>query len=208
MSAVKLIVMGAGGVGKSALSCRYTQGTWVEKYDPTIEDQYTKTVELDTGSGMRAVPLEILDTAGQDEYSPLRETFMHTGDGFLLVYSITDDDTYEALESIHQQILRVHQNPAVPMLVIGNKSDLEDDRAVQSSEGQQLAKKFNAQFMEISAKKNEGVNEAFETLLRSILSADAGAGGGGGDGGVLGAGQQPAAAAAAPTKKKKGCTIL
>ena len=208
MSAVKLIVMGAGGVGKSALSCRYTQDTWVEKYDPTIEDQYTKTVELDTGSGMRAVPLEILDTAGQDEYSPLRETFMHTGDGFLLVYSITDDDTYEALESIHQQILRVHQNPAVPMLVIGNKSDLEDDRAVQSSEGQQLAKKFNAQFMEISAKKNEGVNEAFETLLRSILAADASAGGGGGDGGVLGAGQQPATATVAPTKKKKGCVIL
>ena len=88
MAAVKLIVMGAGGVGKSALTCRYTQGTWVEKYDPTIEDQYTKTVELDTGSGTRAIPLEILDTAGQDEYSPLRETFMHTGDGFLLVYSI------------------------------------------------------------------------------------------------------------------------
>ena len=54
MAAVKLIVMGAGGVGKSALTCRYTQGTWVEKYDPTIEDQYTKTVELDTGSGTRA----------------------------------------------------------------------------------------------------------------------------------------------------------
>merc|ERR1712185_121650 len=101
--------MGAGGVGKSALTCRYTQGTWVEKYDPTIEDQYTKTVELDTGAGTRAIALEILDTAGQDEYSPLRETFMHTGDGFLLVYSLTDDDTYEALEAIHQQIMRVHQ---------------------------------------------------------------------------------------------------
>lgn len=208
MAAVKLIVMGAGGVGKSALTCRYTQGTWVEKYDPTIEDQYTKTVELDTGSGTRAIPLEILDTAGQDEYSPLRETFMHTGDGFLLVYSITDDDTYEALEAIHQQILRAHQNPNVPILVVGNKTDLEDDRAVQSSEGQQLARKFNAQFIEISAKRDERVSEAFETLLRSILESDAGAGGGDGDGGVLGAGQQPATAPAPPPKKKKPCIIL
>ena len=133
---------------------------------------------------------------------------MHTGDGFLLVYSITDDDTYEALEAIHQQIMRVHQNPNVPVLVVANKSDLEDDRAVQVSEGQQLAKKFNAQFIEISAKRNERVDEAFETLLRSILASDAGAGGGEGDGGVLGAGQQPAAPPAPPAKKKKGCLIL
>ena len=120
MSAVKLIVMGAGGVGKSALSCRYTQGTWVEKYDPTIEDQYTKTVELDTGSGMRAVPLEILDTAGQDEYSPLRETFMHTGDGFLLVYSITILLSQASTSNVHvlcmflrEEIGRFQSNPSV-----------------------------------------------------------------------------------------------
>ena len=60
--------------------------------------------------------MEILDTAGQDEYTPLRETFMHTGDGFLLVYSITDDQTLEELRGIREQILRVHRDRKVSHL--------------------------------------------------------------------------------------------
>jgi len=144
--AIKLIVMGAGGVGKSAITCRYTQGTWVEKYDPTIEDQYTKAVDLDG----KALQLEILDTAGQEEYSPLRETFMHTGDGFMLVFSITDDATFEDLTTIRDQVLRAHENPKVPIILVGNKSDLEDDRAVSVEEGKKKAEIFNARYIEIS----------------------------------------------------------
>ncbi len=67
------------------------------------------TVDIDG----RALQVEILDTAGQAEYTPLRETFMHTGDGFLLTYSITDDQTFEELGEIREQILRVHKNPNV-----------------------------------------------------------------------------------------------
>ena len=62
--------------------------------------------------------VEILDTAGQDEYTPLRETFMHTGDGFMLVYSITDDQTLEELRSIREQILRVHRNKKVQQVYL------------------------------------------------------------------------------------------
>jgi hypothetical protein len=85
----------------------------------------------------------------QEEYSPLRETFMHTGDvralllaslclivlivsclqGFVLVYSIDQDETLEDLRGIHEQILAVHANKSVPMIVVANKSDLENDRA-------------------------------------------------------------------------------
>ena len=61
----------------------------------------------------KALQVEILDTAGQDDYTPLRETFMQTGDGFLLVYSITDDQTLEELRAIREQILRVHRNKKV-----------------------------------------------------------------------------------------------
>jgi GTPase KRas len=61
----------------------------------------------------KALQVEILDTAGQDEYTPLRETFMHTGDGFLLVYSITDDQTLEDLRQIYQQIQRVDKGRKV-----------------------------------------------------------------------------------------------
>jgi GTPase KRas len=97
--------------------------------------------------------VEILDTAGQDEYTPLRETFMHTGDGFLLVYSIVDDQTLEELRSIREQILRVHKDRKVPMVVIGNKADMaKKDRAVSKEEGKALADEFNASFLEVSVR--------------------------------------------------------
>jgi len=108
---VKLIVMGVGGVGKSAITNRFVINRWVEKYDPTIEESYSTTVDVDG----KALQVEILDTAGQDEYAPLRETFMHTGDGFLFVYSLTDDQTLEELRTIREQVLRVHPNRNVSL---------------------------------------------------------------------------------------------
>lgn len=68
----------------------------------------------------KALQVEILDTAGQDEYTPLRETFMHTGDGFLLVYSIVDDQTLEELKGIREQILRVHRDKKVRTLTLSS----------------------------------------------------------------------------------------
>ena len=66
----------------------------------------------------KALQVEILDTAGQAEYTPLRETFMHTGDGFLLIYSITDDQTLEDLREIREQILRVHPRSDVSNVLL------------------------------------------------------------------------------------------
>jgi GTPase SAR1 family protein len=85
------------------------------QYDPTVEESYLTTIDIDG----RALQVEILDTAGQKEYSPLRETFMHTGDGFLLIYSITDDQTLEELRDIKEQISRVHPNQRVSEGVSG-----------------------------------------------------------------------------------------
>jgi len=187
MSSLKIIVMGVGGVGKSAITNRFVIGKWVEKYDPTVEESYQTTVDVDG----KALQLEILDTAGQDEYTPLRETFMHTGDGFLLVYSITDDQTLEELKEIRQQILRVHRDKKVPMVVVGNKVDMQKDRAVSKEEGKALADEFGAAFSEVSAKTDKGLKEAFLTLARRILAKNPKAGGAGGDdqaAGVFGGG--------------------
>jgi GTPase KRas protein len=186
-SSVKLIVMGSGGVGKSAMTCRFTQGRWVEKYDPTIEDSYSTTVDVDG----RALQVEILDTAGQEEYSPLRETFMHTGDGFVLVYSLTDDATFEDMQEIRNQIIEIHPaKDQIPFVVIANKLDLaEEERAVSVEEGQTYAESIDAPFIEISAKENLGVRDGFELILKKILAAQPEAGQGEGEGGVMGAGQ-------------------
>ena len=169
---IKLIVCGVGGVGKSAITNRFVVGRWVAKYDPTIEESYQTTVDIDG----KAYGVEILDTAGQEAYAPLRETFMHTGHGFMLVYSTTDDQTLEELREIRAQILRVHRDRKVPMIVVGNKVDLVDDRAVSREEGNQLSNEFGADFMEVTAKEDYKVKEAFLELLRAILKKNPNAG--------------------------------
>nr|CAD7458202.1 unnamed protein product [Timema tahoe] len=112
MREYKIVVLGSGGVGKSALTVQFVQGIFVEKYDPTIEDSYRKQVEVDGQQCM----LEILDTAGTD----------------------TDD---------------------VPMVLVGNKCDLEDERVVGKDQGVNLARQFNCAFMETSAKAKINVND-------------------------------------------------
>lgn len=162
--------MGVGGVGKSAITNRFVRGRWIAKYDPTIEESYQKTCEVDGN----VLQVEILDTAGQDIYSSLRETFLHTGDGFLLVYSITDDQTLEDLREIREQIKNAHGNPNVPLIVVANKVDMAaTHRAVSTAEGQQIARDFGADFLEVSAKDNTNINTAFQTLLKSIVNNDA-----------------------------------
>ena len=76
----KLVVVGAGGVGKSALTIQLIQNQFMEEYDPTIEDSYRKQVVVDK----EACYLDILDTAGQEEYSAMKDQYMRTGEGFLI----------------------------------------------------------------------------------------------------------------------------
>ncbi len=111
-------------------------------------------------------------------------------DGFLFVYSLTDDQTLEELRSIHEQVLNVHPNKNVPILVVANKLDLAAaDRAVSIEEGEALADEIGAVgFLEVSAKQNVKVKEAFEELLKKIVSDAPDAGSGEGSGGVFGGG--------------------
>lgn len=160
----KLVVVGGGGVGKSALTIQLIQSHFVDEYDPTIEDSYRKQCTLDG----ELVLLDILDTAGQEEYSAMREQYMRTGEGFLLVYSINSRTSLEELQSFYEQIQRVKDSDFVPVLVVGNKCDLEIERQVSYEEGLSLAKSFNCPFLETSAKQRINVEEAFYGLVRSI----------------------------------------
>lgn len=159
----KLVVVGGGGVGKSALTIQLIQSHFVDEYDPTIENSYRKQCTLDG----ELVLLDILDTAGQEEYSAMREQYMRTGEGFLLVYSINSRTSLEELQSFYEQIQRVKDSDFVPVLVVGNKCDLEIERQVSYEEGLSLAKSFNCPFLETSAKQRINVEEAFYGLVRS-----------------------------------------
>jgi small GTP-binding protein len=201
--------------GKSALTVRFIQGNFLEKYDPTIEDSYRKLVEVDGSACM----LDIMDTAGnfcwfhsfhfamylvfkhktkyrapqakfwtsqnkitdnfffligQEEYSALRDQYMKTGQGFLLVYSVTTTASFEAVTRLRTQVLRIKEDqPDIPIVLVGNKIDMDGERTVQTEQGRDLCMKWGGQekntaFVEASAKSNVNVNECFVELVRLI----------------------------------------
>ncbi|CAG8501098.1 5106_t:CDS:2 [Ambispora gerdemannii] len=160
----KLVVVGGGGVGKSALTIQFIQSHFVDEYDPTIEDSYRKQCVIDEEVAL----LDVLDTAGQEEYSAMREQYMRTGEGFLLVYSITSRNSFEEISTFHQQILRVKDKDYFPIIVVANKCDLDSERQVAGHEGRELAKHFVCRFIETSAKQRINVDEAFYNLVREI----------------------------------------
>ncbi|KAK7494320.1 hypothetical protein BaRGS_00014423 [Batillaria attramentaria] len=160
----KLVVVGGGGVGKSALTIQFIQSYFVTDYDPTIEDSYTKQCVIDDV----VARLDILDTAGQEEFSAMREQYMRSGEGFLLVYSVTDRNSFEEIFKFHKQILRVKDRDEFPMLLVANKSDLENQRVVAAMEGQELAKSLKIRYIEASAKTRTNVDAAFYELVRIV----------------------------------------
>ncbi|KAG4095474.1 small GTPase superfamily [Neocallimastix lanati (nom. inval.)] len=164
MREYKLVVLGSGGVGKSALTVQFVQSIFVEKYDPTIEDSYRKQVEIDGQQCM----LEILDTAGTEQFTAMRDLYMKNGQGFILVFSITSQATFNDLMELRDQILRVKDSEKVPMVLVGNKCDLEDDRVVQKDQGTKLADQWGCSFFETSARKKINVDEVFFDLVRQI----------------------------------------
>jgi len=98
----------------------------------------------------------------------MREQYMRTGEGFLLVYSITSRNSFEEISTFHQQILRVKDRDTFPVIVVANKCDLEYERQVGMNEGRDLAKHFGCRFIETSAKQRINVDEAFSQLVREI----------------------------------------
>ncbi|KAF2672301.1 ras protein [Microthyrium microscopicum] len=160
----KLVVVGGGGVGKSCLTIQLIQSHFVDEYDPTIEDSYRKQCVVDEEVAL----LDVLDTAGQEEYSAMREQYMRTGEGFLLIYSITSRQSFEEILTFQQQILRVKDKDYFPIIVVGNKCDLENEREVSFEEGQALARQFGCKFIETSAKSRKNVEQAFYDIVREI----------------------------------------
>ncbi|KTW30868.1 Ras-like protein [Pneumocystis carinii B80] len=152
MREYKLVVVGGGGVGKSALTIQL------------IQNSYRKQCMIDDEMAL----LDILDTAGQEEYSAMREQYMRIGEGFLLVYSINNRCSFEEIITFQQQILRVKDKDHFPMIIVANKCDLEDERYVSHYEGRELAKSFGCRFIETSAKQRINVEEAFFSLVREI----------------------------------------
>lgn len=164
------MVLGAGGVGKSSVTVQFVQGVYVESYDPTIEDSYRKQIEIDG----RACDLEILDTAGVAQFTAMRELYIKSGKGFLLVYSVTDENSLKELLALREQVLRIKDSDNVPMVLIGNKCDLNDDRELSIDDGIKVSQDWGlVPFYETSAMYKTNVDEAFIDVVRQIMRKDA-----------------------------------
>ncbi|KAK2848997.1 hypothetical protein Q5P01_008831 [Channa striata] len=126
MKEYKVVVLGSGGVGKSALTVQFVTGTFIEKYDPTIEDFYRKEIEVDSSPSV----LEILDTAGTEQFASMRDLYIKNGQGFILVYSLVNQQSFQDIRPMRDQIVRVKRFEKVPLILVGNKVDLESEREV------------------------------------------------------------------------------
>lgn len=158
------MVLGSGGVGKSALTVQFVSGHFMEKYDPTIEDFYRKEIEVDHTPCV----LEILDTAGTEQFASMRDLYIKNGQGFIVAYSLTNHQTFQDIKTMRDQITRVKGTERVPILLVGNKVDLECQREVPTVEGMALAQLWGCSFVESSAKNKTNVNEVFAEIVREM----------------------------------------
>ncbi|CAH1238773.1 ras-related protein Ral-A-like isoform X2 [Branchiostoma floridae] len=164
MALHKVIMVGSGGVGKSALTLQFMYDEFVEDYEPTKADSYRKKVVLDG----EEVQIDILDTAGQEDYAAIRDNYFRSGEGFLCVFSITEQESFAATADFREQILRVKNDENIPFLLVGNKCDLFDKRQVTIETATAKAGEWNVPYVETSAKTRQNVDKAYFDLMRMI----------------------------------------
>ncbi|XP_039219101.1 GTP-binding protein Rit1 isoform X1 [Crotalus tigris] len=160
----KLVMLGAGGVGKSAMTMQFISHRFPEDHDPTIEDAYKMRIRIDD----EPANLDILDTAGQAEFTAMRDQYMRAGEGFIICYSITDRRSFHEVREFKQLIYRVRRTDETPVVLVGNKSDLTQLRQVSKDEGCSLAQEFGCPFFETSAAFRYYIDDVFHTLVREI----------------------------------------
>ena len=164
MTAIKIVVLGSAAVGKSALTIRLVNRVFQARYDPTIEDCYRTTR---TVNGQDIV-MDVLDTAGQDEFMSVKQQYMLAGNGFFMVYSINSRLTFNECRELVVMLHNIKTDNPVWVLV-GNKVDLENERAITHEEAEELAREENAVgLFETSAKNNINVEEAFLKLAEAV----------------------------------------
>ncbi|XP_063769757.1 GTP-binding protein Di-Ras2 [Pseudophryne corroboree] len=158
----RVVVFGAGGVGKSSLVLRFVKGTFRESYIPTIEDTYRQVISCDKS----ICTLQITDTTGSHQFPAMQRLSISKGHAFILVFSVTSRQSLEELKPIYEQICQIKGDiESIPIMLVGNKSDESQNRELDSTEGEAIAKKWKCAFMETSAKMNHNVKELFQELL-------------------------------------------
>ncbi|NWU29544.1 RAB7B protein, partial [Dyaphorophyia castanea] len=165
---LKIIIIGALGVGKTSLLHQYVHKTFYEDYRTTLGASIlTKVLAVDNS----ALKLQIWDTGGQERFRSMVSTFYKGSDGCVLAFDVTDRESFEALDNWRDDFLEkvIPREQDFPMVVLGNKIDLSD-RQVPEETASAWCKEKDIPYFEVSAKNNINVAEAFETLAKQALS--------------------------------------
>lgn len=157
-------MVGSRSVGKLSMTVRFVEDHFVESYYPTIENQFSKIISYKN----QEYAIEILDTAGQDEFSIMTEKHLIGIHGYHLVYLVTSRQSFELVEVIRDKILNSIGADSFPVVLVGNKCDLNLQRQVDTAEGEALARKFNCSFLETSVRDNVNIQKAFVSLVDAI----------------------------------------
>lgn len=156
----KISILGSGGVGKSALTLRFIRNCFVQEWDPTVEDAYSKIFEINS----KKTKLSILDTAGQDNFESMRPHWLRDKDGYIFVFALNSSESFQDLDKFVKLHEEINYERNVPIILVGNKTDIKE-RSISQEIAQNLAKKVNAKYIETSALNGENVEEIFKNIV-------------------------------------------
>ncbi len=167
-TAVRLAFLGAAGVGKSALICRFLHDRFEQKYTRTVEDIHALEYETAGSGKMR---LEILDTSGSYQFPAMRELCIRHSDAFALVYAVDDTASLEEVRRLRNEILELRGVKSAPITVVGSKADLTeaDGRVLLAADVMaQVEGEWDANFVEASARTGGNTVGVFRALLQQV----------------------------------------
>lgn len=159
----KLAVVGGAGVGKSALTMQFVEKNFVVPHKPDKEDSFWARAMIDAGMEFLEIQVFLCD-----DYPAMREVYKRKADGFIIVYSVTSRSSFEETPLLYQEVLRSKDEDKVPVVLVGNKCDLDGEREVGEQEGKEYAATIHCPFFETSARAAINVEEAFNELIREI----------------------------------------
>ena len=160
----QLLIIGDSSVGKTSIISRYANGTFKEEYLATVGlDYYTKDEIIDN----KTIQIKLWDTAGQERFKALTQNYFRNAEGVLLVYDVTSTESFDNLKYWIKSIKdnMEQKNMHIPLIIIGNKIDMEDAREINRENAEKFAGENSYKYFETSAKTGAGVDDAIRELL-------------------------------------------
>ncbi|KAL7718065.1 small monomeric GTPase [Entamoeba marina] len=162
MTTCKIVMLGRGSVGKTSISTQFVSNVFKSIYEPTIEDSFKTSINVNG----TFVIVELLDTAGQEEYNSLRDQYIKTGEGFIIVYSIIDEKSFidvNNYKDIVRVILGKEEDEHINACLCGNKVDLDEYRIIPTETAATIAEEWKMLFLKLVLKQN--------TILQKLVES-------------------------------------